>query len=702
MEVQSRQILNNEHAMLRARELGADWLLHVDSDELLCLPAPAPDFFSDLESRGCTMYTFVNVEGVPEAADSADVLRSVRYFRENFGNVPRNPAAGVGVFEWQLRLGGYFISYENGKSAVNVKHAVKCLSVCMWEFEPPLDPGSKRKADGSTCTWWTNNHHLWEAAAKKRAEGKLDESEEVPRYDKRREPMLLHFCVCEFATFWRKRWTQLGYLSASDQFRVRASSGAMMARFYRLQREDRQSEARQLYEAMCTCQSKDMIAQQVSGKVLIKKDPKQPCGRNGPSWPRSRRPVCYAELAADAEARGAHFDAWVLHGKAIEEMDDVETSVRAQMHCRRASCSIAAGIPGCALSDAMSAAKLGEEDGHLQFARARAALGHTAEALEVVEARTVGTAKEKGVGRRTLEARESLKTFGEQLRNSSARSTTSEPLSLAGKLIPTVNELQEYVTKAVRPDAKNSRLWRAVLAVAMGWWQELGGDEKKLANALGRAAITARMELAALDGSVRPRPLVPVRTLWDANYEDLQRWGALAGDFEETPGLWPSLAKACHQLLGEKESVTVKLCDDEKAPLFYAFRLFSGLAAEAQRAFHLAEMEVCTEIRVSRSKPCDGRPALEIDNGGLLPDNRREASFRTFIPLDGGARPREPGTLNLALKDGEVRPFELRVGRLFFWWSRQTFHQVMDAEAYFTVACWAVIPMKGDKPGAGV
>ncbi|CAJ1404870.1 unnamed protein product [Effrenium voratum] len=34
MEVQSRQILNNEHALVRARQLGVDWLLHVDSDEL--------------------------------------------------------------------------------------------------------------------------------------------------------------------------------------------------------------------------------------------------------------------------------------------------------------------------------------------------------------------------------------------------------------------------------------------------------------------------------------------------------------------------------------------------------------------------------------------------------------------------------------------------------------------------------------------
>eukprot|EP00913_Durusdinium_trenchii_P001518 g1405.t1 len=62
--------------------------------------------------------------------------------------------------------------------------------------------------------------------------------------------VLLHFCVCDFASFWRKRWTQLGYLSASDQFRVRTSSGAMMARFYRLQCQGRQSEARELFATM--------------------------------------------------------------------------------------------------------------------------------------------------------------------------------------------------------------------------------------------------------------------------------------------------------------------------------------------------------------------------------------------------------------------------------------------------------------------
>ena len=59
-----------------------------------------------------------------------------------------------------------FISYENGKTAVSVKHAVsaaqslafilaprKCLSVCMWEARPQLEAGRGKEPDGSTCTW---------------------------------------------------------------------------------------------------------------------------------------------------------------------------------------------------------------------------------------------------------------------------------------------------------------------------------------------------------------------------------------------------------------------------------------------------------------------------------------------------------------------------------------------------------------------
>ncbi|CAK0805543.1 unnamed protein product, partial [Prorocentrum cordatum] len=632
MEVQSRQILNGEHALGRASEIGADWLLHVDCDELLLLPEPAPCFFAGLSGRGCTMYTFSNVEGVPEAADSADVLRSVRVFRQNLGVLPRNPQSGAAFFGWQLRLGGWFISYENGKSAVSVKNAIKCLSVCMWQVEPWLELGKPQAPDGSTCTWFTNNVLLWEAAVKRRREGRLARDEEVPRLDTCREAVLLHFCVCDFVSFWRKRWTQLGYLSASDQFRVRSSSGAMMARFYRLQREGRLVEARELYETMCVCSSEETVRSQVELGILLRADPQRPSGAAGPPWPRSPREVRYALLAEACEARARHCEAWMLLGKAIEAAVDAggaDARAVADLRQRQAACAAAAGL-ACAAQEPAA----------------------------------------------------------------SRGARPSPPL-------PTVAELQEHVARAVLPDPRDSRVYRAVMGVAMAWWQEVDGQERELLAALGRAAAEARVELAAVGGCVRPRPMRPVRELWDASEAELGQNGAAVLPLGAgAGGLWSVLAGACEAALGERSSVTVKGCNMDGQAFVKPWGLFGALTAEVFRAFGIKDLEVLTEIRVSRFRECRSSGGPEVDNGGLLPDNRREVSFRLFVPTSEEV-PGPPATLLLRTKDGEKSlSFGIRPGHLFLWWSRQTFHQVLGGEPFYCLACWGVVPQTGDCPVA--
>mmetsp|Transcript_70486 Transcript_70486/g.228415 ORF Transcript_70486/g.228415 Transcript_70486/m.228415 type:complete len:897 (-) Transcript_70486:91-2781(-) len=691
MEVQSRQILNNEHAMLRARKLGADWLLHVDCDELLCLRGSAPAFFADLTARGCTMYTLNNVEGVPQSADSTDVLRSVRVFRQNMGLVPRNPKAGAAFFSWQLRLGGWFISYENGKSAVSVKHAVRCLSVCMWEVRPQIEPCKARAPDGSTCTWYTNNHLLWEAAVGRRKEGRLAEEEEVPRLHESRDALLLHFCVCDFASFWRKRWTQLGYLSASDQFRVRASSGAMMSRFYRLQREGRQADARELYELMCVCESDEVLETHLDAGVLLRCDPE---GRH--KWPPSRRPVRYARLAEDAEVRGAHFDAWLLWGKACE---DTGRSSAVALHRRRAACALVAGLAASALAD-LDAARSATGDhevpsSSLLRSQVLESLGRNSQAMELAQQALDGG---NGVGDET----EQLRSLLDRLRQGdSVRASPSAPVSHWHAKLPTPAELQHSVIRAVRPDPKDSRLYMAVLLVAMGWWQEVGGDERQFANALGRAAIAARTELAAVDSCLRPRPIRAVRELWDLHEARLKQDGACSIDLQQMPPeQWLSVAKACRALLGDRESITIAACNQEDGPgqpFALLWAIFCALAAEVARDFGIHELGMLTELRLAR--PLSGTKAggPEVDNGGLLPDNRREVSFRIFVPSDGG-HTGPPASMMLRTKDGERSlSLEVRTGRAFVWWSRQTFHQVLGAEGYFAIAGWAVVPQKVDR-----
>eukprot|EP00913_Durusdinium_trenchii_P035931 g33620.t1 len=77
-------------------------------------------------------------------------LGGVRITGRKPGTLEARLAAGRQK-DLQLRLGGWFISYENGKAAVSVTHAKKCLSVCMWQVEPQLAPGKSRQPDGSTC-----------------------------------------------------------------------------------------------------------------------------------------------------------------------------------------------------------------------------------------------------------------------------------------------------------------------------------------------------------------------------------------------------------------------------------------------------------------------------------------------------------------------------------------------------------------------
>ncbi|CAK9001150.1 unnamed protein product [Durusdinium trenchii] len=674
MEVQSRQILNNEHALLHARELGMDWLLHVDSDELLCLPEPAPRFFGRLTARGCTMYTFCNVEGVPETADSTDVLQSVRLFRQNMGWVPRNPPAGRAFFQWQLRLGGWFISYENGKAAVSVTHAKKCLSVCMWQVEPQLAPGKSRQPDGSTCTWFTNNNHLHEAAVNRRKEGKLSDEEEVPRLDNCKGAVLLHFCVCDFASFWRKRWTQLGYLSASDQFRVRTSSGAMMARFYRLQCQGRQSEARELFATMFL-QSSEALAVDLEVKILAQADPTHPVP-GGPSWPSSPNQVPYLELAQQAEERKKHFDAWLLYGKASE----VANGSAGGIWRRRAQAAMAAGLETCGASDAARAVKLGDVLSYQALVLALEAAGrHQDAAAAAMEGAKLLSGSPIGHVLQELERR--------------LRVATESRPNFTGRIL-TPTELQEAVLRAIRPEGRQSRLFAALLAVAMGWWHEVNGDEQLFANALGRAAIGARRELSALDAAVRPTPLLPVRELWDQGAEEqLKAFGAVSLCFNGMTGLWSSLAEICRAKLADRREVLVTGCDSDdpsgNRPLSTAWSLLSGLTAEVLRSFRLMDLEVLTELRL-----CRPESSMEVDNGGLLPDNRREVSLRFFVPVDGQSW--QEATLALQTKDRELAlSYPIEAGRAYVWWSRQSFHQLLGG-GYFAICAWAVVRQKPD------
>ena len=271
-EVQARQLLNCEHAIARIRAQAAprdEWLLHIDSDELLFLPAAAADLaaarVSDalqghlayLEKLGAILFTYRNLEGVPEALTCDDALRSISLFKEHPSRLDeRVPAVARAVRYWTSASnagGELFRFYTNGKSIVRVQDAVT-TAVSVHEWSLP----SKQVA---AAAGFTNNAQLCHSSYV---------FHQVMQTDEAGGAVLLHFAVCSFDTFWRKNWAALGY--ASPNHRFRGGGGGIDLRSCALSRQNRHGEAEALYRrSMMVCNA-DELTRQLSSGVCLRVD----------------------------------------------------------------------------------------------------------------------------------------------------------------------------------------------------------------------------------------------------------------------------------------------------------------------------------------------------------------------------------------------------------------------------------------------
>ncbi|KOO24773.1 hypothetical protein Ctob_003853, partial [Chrysochromulina tobinii] len=284
-EVQARQMLNCEHAIARCREQGDEWLLHVDSDELLHLPGTESGMsgaggtgggalqrhLAELERLGAILFTYRNLEAVPEALECVDPYRArlsvslfmqhrrchrlveVSLFKQHPGQLDEHhPAVAAAMRYWSEapEAGGeLFRFYANGKSIVRVHEAIReAGSVHEWNLP------SKHVAATAAMTnnrQLRHSHYVYH---------------QLMRYEEAGGAVLLHFAVCSFETFWRKRWAQLGYASPNHRFRgggsgleQRANALALAARreeahaFYRrsMMIVDEREKQRQLEAGVC-------------------------------------------------------------------------------------------------------------------------------------------------------------------------------------------------------------------------------------------------------------------------------------------------------------------------------------------------------------------------------------------------------------------------------------------------------------------
>lgn len=129
-----KQSLNMEMAIVIARDAGADWIIHLDTDELL-YPAGAQEYslrrlLSDVPSN-VDMVIFPNYESSIERDDIKDPFSEVSMFKKNYDHLPKETY--FGMYKESTRGNpNYFLTYGNGKSAARVQNHLRPNGAHRW------------------------------------------------------------------------------------------------------------------------------------------------------------------------------------------------------------------------------------------------------------------------------------------------------------------------------------------------------------------------------------------------------------------------------------------------------------------------------------------------------------------------------------------------------------------------------------------
>ncbi|XVE99864.1 hypothetical protein REPUB_Repub03eG0238300 [Reevesia pubescens] len=129
-----KQSLNMEMAIVMAREAGMDWILHLDTDELIH-PAGASEYslrqlLLDVPSN-VDMVIFPNYESSVERDDIKDPFSEVSMFKKNYDHLPKDTY--FGMYKESTRGNpNYFLTYGNGKAAARVQDHLRPNGAHRW------------------------------------------------------------------------------------------------------------------------------------------------------------------------------------------------------------------------------------------------------------------------------------------------------------------------------------------------------------------------------------------------------------------------------------------------------------------------------------------------------------------------------------------------------------------------------------------
>ncbi|KAL6493846.1 Glycosyltransferase-like KOBITO 1 [Orobanche gracilis] len=129
-----KQSLNMEMAIVMSREAGIDWILHLDTDELMH-PAGAREYslrqlLSEVPAN-VDMVVFPNYESSIERDDIKEPFTEVSMFKKNYDHLTKDTY--FGMYKESTRGNpNYFLTYGNGKSAARVQDHLRPNGAHRW------------------------------------------------------------------------------------------------------------------------------------------------------------------------------------------------------------------------------------------------------------------------------------------------------------------------------------------------------------------------------------------------------------------------------------------------------------------------------------------------------------------------------------------------------------------------------------------
>eukprot|EP01018_Ginkgo_biloba_P031437 Gb_04570 [translate_table: standard] len=129
-----KQSLNMEMAIVMAREGNMDWIIHLDTDELLH-PAGAKEYslrqlLLDV-AHDVDMVVFPNYESAIERDDIKEPFSEVSMFKKNYDHVTKETYFGL-YKEATRGNPNYFLTYGNGKAAARVQDHLRPNGAHRW------------------------------------------------------------------------------------------------------------------------------------------------------------------------------------------------------------------------------------------------------------------------------------------------------------------------------------------------------------------------------------------------------------------------------------------------------------------------------------------------------------------------------------------------------------------------------------------